>query len=98
MQQGKWHNLRPPEKQRGGSFTINGWLGLLLLALCAAQGYAINRLLDQNQHLKLQLMYHQMMTADKPTGDADVYTTHCFPQDENDCVCGSVGFICYTRI
>lgn len=89
-----------PTKQRGGKLRVSGWLALLLLALAAGEAVVIDKLMEQNNHLHLQLLYHNMMT-ETPTRigpDADAYVTHCFPQDESDCVCGSLGFVCYTSI
>lgn len=39
--------IRPPAKERGGSFTVNGWIALALVALAAGQTSYIVHLLHQ---------------------------------------------------
>ena len=85
------------DKQRGGSFTVAGWLAMTLLALCALEAVAIRYLIT---HRVVQLQVH---VADRglpameirPPKD-DSYVTHVFPKNRE--TCESYDTICYTRI
>lgn len=77
--------------QRGGTFTVSGWLALTLLALCAIEGVAIRHLLH---HRAIEI--HATSLGSRITPKDDEYVTHCFPDDCE--VCDAFNNICSIRI
>lgn len=89
-----------PARQRGGSFKVSGWLALLMLAVIATEGLLLHEVITENNHLKLQLVYHNLMSQPTTTitadPDADKYVTHCLPDDCEVCEFGNN--VCFISI
>lgn len=83
------------DKQRGGSFTVSGWLALTLLAtLAAVSMYTIHLLHHRTIEIKLGQVLQLGPTVIRPKDDN--YVTHTFP--DGVAVCTFANTICYTRI
>lgn len=90
-------------QQRGGSFTVSGYLALTLLALCAAEAATISYLF---RHRAIQINMSdipfpgQIHSVDLPdtvvTPDSDMYVTHTFPERRG--VCTFTNTICHIKI
>lgn len=83
------------DKQRGGSFTVSGWLAILLLAICALEAVSIRHLLAHRQ-MVIQMSGLPALKISPPADDDDEYVTHAFP--ENREVCSGFDTICWIRI
>jgi hypothetical protein len=56
------------DKQRGGSFTVNGWLAMVLLSLIAVEGVAIHQLLRVNHALQVELLFRNFLSPQHSHG------------------------------
>jgi hypothetical protein len=72
------------DKQRGGSFTVNGWLALLLLATAVAAG-ATSYYLGKHRAIIIQLTHPVQHNG-----------YHAFPEGRQ--VCSGFNTICWIRI
>lgn len=86
-------------QQRGGSFTVSGYLALTLLALCAAEAATISYLfrhraiqINMNENQRTQLTLPDTVV----TPDSDMYVTHTFPERRG--VCTFTNTICHIKI
>jgi hypothetical protein len=80
------------DKQRGGSFTVSGWLALALLAAGAASA-ATNLYLAR--HRTIEVSFPSEPTEVHPPKD-DLYEMHAFPDGQE--VCDSFDTICWIKI
>jgi hypothetical protein len=85
---GKWSNL--PD-QKGGSFTVSGYLALVLLALGLIEAGEIYYLAT-HRTVQLELSAIKMSEV-----DSDYYVTHAWPSPNISC-CDAFNTICFTRI
>lgn len=83
-------------RERGGSFTVSGWLALTLLAMFAAVSlYTIHLLHHRTIEIKMSEGVHLGPTVVRPTDD--YYVIHSFPTDYR-ANCDGFDTICYSRI
>ena len=81
------------DKQRGGGFTVSGYLALILLALAATEAALIGHLYRNRTievHLPVGTTVHGGSSDDK-------YRIHAWPTDDRSC-CDVADTICYTNI
>lgn len=84
-----------PGAQRGGSFTVSGWVALLALAALAAVALYVMH----NRHISPRcILYDTFHTSTETshTSSSDYYETHTFPPGMPSCDVANT--ICYTRI
>jgi hypothetical protein len=91
-------------KQRGGGFTVNGYLAMLLLAVAVASG-AFNWYQHKHRTIEINVALPAMKivghTSRITDWDEDSYKTHVFPADtaEANKVCGAFNVVqCWIRI
>jgi hypothetical protein len=85
---GKWSNL---PNQKGGAFTVNGYLALVLLALGLIEAAEVYYLAT---HRTIVFMVPKSVPqAPRKSGS---YETHIFPEGRD--VCSAFDNICWTRI
>lgn len=80
-------------KQRGGGFTVSGYVALALLALCVSEA-AFIRHLYAHRVVHIDMM-SPVSTVEAPVSD-DSYVTHTFPPRR--VVCSGFNTICYISI
>lgn len=84
-------------KQRGGSFTVSGWLALFLLtALAAVAAHDIYLLRHRQIVINFRAQQVQTLSPTRVHGD-DSYETHVFPPTGGE-VCTFANNICWIRI
>jgi hypothetical protein len=87
------------DKQRGGAFTVSGYIALALVALAIVEAALIRHLYT---HRVIQMHVH-VADVELPGmqihGDPnrDYYVTHAFPNKNVSC-CDAFNTICYTKI
>lgn len=82
--------------QRGGSFTVNGWLALLLLAAGLASA-ATNIYRARHKCIEIVLPTQMLPTLVVTPEPAEEFgTVHAFPPGRE--VCDSFDTICWTKI
>lgn len=88
---------RFPNSERGGGFTVSGYLALALLALCAAEtAYAVHLLRHRNIVINFGGNGHTPRLPPTRIHGSDEYRTHTFP--EGRAICSGFDTICYIRI
>lgn len=80
-------------KQRGGSFTVSGWIALLAVACLAGSG-VIGFL--ERQPLTLQCAATLQLSTTRIYASSDYYHIQSWPTRRNSCDVANT--ICYTRI
>jgi hypothetical protein len=89
--------------QRGGAFTVSGWIAMALLSLAVAEGVYIRHLQDTLRQRFLHNFFHvgtplQLPTTEihGPSPKDDEFSFHAFPETRE--VCDGFNTICWIRI
>jgi len=81
------------DKQRGGGFTVSGYLALILLALAATEAALIGHLY---RHRAIEIHMPVGTTVHGGSSD-DKYRIHAWPTNDRSC-CDAFNTICYSNI
>lgn len=84
-------------KQRGGQFTVSGWITLLLLLVMIGESVLINILASDIHALRMQQLMHpaRLVLPDTTVGGSDYYIPHAVDATQNSC---NDTALCYIKI